>query len=543
MTTRDKPAHPQATAAPGAVSPFGPFRHQAFAVVWTATVVSNIGSWMQSAAGSWLMTGLDPDPLSVSLVQVAASLPLFLFGLPAGALADVVDRRRLLVAMEVVGTALCAIFAATVWLGHATAFTLILFTFLIGTANAMIAPAWQSVVPQLVPRGELPQAVALNSVGINISRAVGPALAGVIIAWMGLAAPFWLNAVSGLGVIAALVWWRPHAGVARDLPAEALGSAIRAGLRYARFNPPLRATLYRAIGFFVFASAYWALLPLVARDQIKGSATLYGILLGAIGIGAVGGAFVIPRIKARLGPDNLVVAGSIGTAIAMLLYAIARQPVVALLASLIAGISWIGVLATLNVSAQVALPEWVRGRGLALYVTIMFGAMTLGSVLWGEAASLWGLSAAQFAAAIAALLAIPLMRRWRLQTGADLDLTPSMHWPVPVLPDGVGHDQGPVLVTVEYRIDNASRDRFLAAINRLAGERRRDGAYQWGIFEDTQKPGRYLETFVVDSWLEHLRQHERVTQADRALQDRIEALQTVGTPVVTHLLAARRSSK
>jgi len=525
--------------APVPESPLAPFGIPAFAVLWTATVVSNIGTWMQNAAAGWLMTSLDPDPFVVSLVQVATTLPMFLLGLPAGALADIVDRRRLLIINQVAVTILIAVLAIVVMTGAVTPAILLLFTFAAGVTSALIAPSWQAIVPQLVPREQLQPAVALNSVGINISRAVGPALAGIVIGVAGLAAPFWLNALSTLGVIAALHWWKPPEAVSTRLPAERFWPAMTVGLRHARHNPHLRATLIRSIGFFLPASAYWALLPLVARDQVGGGPQLYGILLGAIGAGAIGGAFLLPKLKAKLGADKLVAAGTLGTAIALALFAIARHPSVALVASLVAGVSWIAVLATINVSAQVGLPSWVKGRGLALFATVQFGGLTLGSAVWGQAGKLIGLTGAHLIAAILAIAFIPLLSRWKLQTGAGLDFSPSMHWPAPVLATGLEPDRGPVLVTVEYRVKPESRAAFLAALDEVAAERRRDGAYDWGVFEDAAEPSRYVETFLVASWLEHLRQHQRVTAADRDVQARAAAFHTgTETPRVTHLISA-----
>jgi predicted MFS family arabinose efflux permease len=537
VSSAEKSGHQPVASTRVAAPRRAAFRHKAFTVIWIATVVSNIGTWMYNAASGWLMVSLNGDALLVSLVQVANSLPMFLFALAAGALADIFDKRRFLIGVESATTLLSAIFAAMVQLGHVTPASLLLFMFLIGACGALSAPAWQSVVPQLVPAQDLAPAVAANSVGINISRAVGPALAGSIIGVAGIAAPFWVNALSNLAVIGALLWWRAPLKGASSLPAERFASAMRAGFRHARHNPHLRATLIRAVAFFLFASAYWALLPLVARNQIAGGPALYGVLLGAIGAGAVGGAFALPWAKSRLGPDLVVVTATAGTALSLALFGLARVPIVALAASLLAGASWIAVLANLNVSAQVALPDWVRGRGLALFVTVFFGSMTLGSALWGEVADLAGLPLTHFIAAAGALLAIPLTRRWRLQTGAGVDLTPSMHWPVPVVTHAIERDRGPVLVTVEYRLaSQQNRSAFLTALERLAHERRRDGAYAWGMFEDTSEQGRFLETFLVESWLEHLRQHERVTHADRVLQEQIHRL--LGhTPTVRHLVS------
>ncbi len=505
--------------------------------------MANIGTWMYNAGSGWLMTSLNADPLIISLVQVATTLPMFLFAMPAGALADMVDRRRFLIFGESATLIASAIFAALVWFHLVTPFSLLLFMFLIGACGALTSPAWQAIVPQLVPAQDLGPAIAANSVGFNISRAVGPALGGFMIVALGIAAPFWLNAISNLATVGALLWWRPPPRAVGRLPAEHLISAINTGLRHARHNPHLRATLIRAVAFFLFGSAYWALLPLVARSQIAGGPELYGILLGAIGAGAVGGAFILPGLKAKLGADGMVRAGTLGTAVTLFLYGIAHEPLVALTASVIAGASWIVVLASLNISAQVALPDWVRGRGLAVFGAVMFGAMTLGSVAWGEIAAMTALPIAHFIAAGGALLAIPLTWRWKLQTGAGFDLTPSMHWPTPVLATPVENDQGPVLVTVEYHLSaRQDRDKFLAFLDRLRHERGRDGAYAWGVFEDTAKPGCFLETFLVDSWLEHLRQHRRVTKADHLLQDRIHLL-LEGPPVIRHLLAADPNSK
>jgi MFS family permease len=500
-------ANPTAAAAPAepVTCPWSPFRHAPFTLLWTATLVSSIGGWMYSAASGWLMMSLNPDPFVVSMVQVAATLPLFFFALPAGALADIVDRRKLLIGVQIAMAAVSAMFAAIVSLGLATPANLLLFTFLIGVGGALTAPAWQAIVPQLVPKQAIPPAVAANSVGFNVSRAVGPALGGVIISKLGIAAPFWLNAISNLGIIATLLWWQPPPDATRRPPAERFGSAIRTGFRHARNNPPLRATLIRGAAILLFASAYWALLPLVAGEQMGMGPDLYSLLLGAIGVGAVGGAFALPWLQTKLGPDRLVAAGSIGTAVAMVLFGLARDSATALSASVIAGACWIAILSSLNVSAQVAQPEWVRARGLAVYLTVFYGTLALGSAVWGQVAGMFGLSAAQFMAAAGALVAIPLTWRWKLQTAAGVDLTPSMHG------------------------DPTGSRTFLVALAKLARERRRDGAYRWGVFEGAAADGRLVETFLVESWLEHLHQHERVTNEDRMLQDAVHRFHTEGT--------------
>jgi MFS family permease len=533
------PAPQMTPAAPSsAPSTWAPFHHRVFTVVWIATVISNIGAWMSNLASGWLMLSLNPHPLAVSLVQVASSLPMFLFALPAGALVDILDRRRFLIAGEIAISVVAAVLAALVLLHRITPGSLLALTFLMAMGAAMTAPAWQAVVTQLVPRHELSPAITANSAGVNLSRAIGPALGGVLVGMLGIGAPFWIDAVSNLGVIAALIWWHPQKHGAGALPPEALGGALRAGLRHARHNPALRATLFRAAGFFTLASAYWALLPLVVQAQLHGSASLYGALLGALGATAVAGAIVLPRLRKRFAGDTVLTAATLGTALACALYALAAGPWIALAASLIAGPSWIAALSSLNVSAQMSLPEWVRGRGLAIYVTVMFGCLTLGSALWGEIAALVGLPESLLLAAVALLGVIPVTLRWRLQAGAGVDLTPSLHWPEPLPGAGIEPERGPVLVSIEYRIDPREQEPFLAALVAYSEERRRDGAYDWCVFEDPVQPGRFVEIFREDSWLEHLRHHQRVTQADRTLENAVRRFHLQGEPLTTHLVSA-----
>jgi predicted MFS family arabinose efflux permease len=505
-------------------------------MLWIATVVSNIGGWMYSAAAGWLMTSLTKDAFLVSLVQVANTAPFFLLALVAGALTDIADKRRLLIWGESVTALLSGVFAAFVWFNWVTPSSLLWFMFLISICGVMTSPAWQAVVPSLVPKDELPGAVSANSVGFNLSRAVGPALAGAIIGPLGIASPFIVNAVSNFGVIGVLFGWHvPKA--TEDLPPERFGSAVSVGLRYAINNTALRKTFVRTVAFFLFASSYWALLPLVARLRVSGGPAIYGYLLGAIGLGAVGAAFVMPGWKKRFGADGLVAIASVGTAIAIALYGIAREPIVALIASVVAGAAWIAGVATLNVSAQLALPDWVRGRGLAMYMTVMFGALTLGSALWGQLAAVTSLQVALFISAAAMLAAIPLTWRWKLQTDERLDLTPSTQWPAPVVSRSIEGSDGPVLVTIEYRLANAgNRPAFLSAVGELRRERLRDGASRWGIYEDTSQSNHFIETFIVGSWTEHLRQHQRVTNADFVVQQRItQLLQT--DPQINHYIA------
>jgi predicted MFS family arabinose efflux permease len=532
-------------ASPTASSPelpparWGAFNHRAFAVIWCACMVSNVGIAMFDTASGWFMTNFSADPMMVSLVQVATSLPLFLFTLPAGAFTDLVDPRRLLIGVEIGVAVVAALFAASVSLGLATTNILLIATFILGIGGALCAPAWVSIAPLLVPRRDLDGAVAANTVGYNLSRALGPALGGLAIAGFGVAMPFWIYAASNIVVLGALLWWRQPSRTSDTLPAERLTSALRTGLRHARNNPYLFETLVRTLAFFPFASAYWALLPLIARKQMDQGAEFYGLLLGSIGVGAIAGSLALNSLKAKLGPDYLVALASLGTALALVLFGLAQNAETAVAACFIAGVTWTLTLASLYVSAQVALPNWVRGRGLAIFLTIIFGASTVGSAVWGKIAGLEGLSSAQFLAAGGVLLAIPLTWRFKLQTGLGVDLYPSMHWPTPRVAQEIELKQGPVLVTVEYRINPKDRFAFLAAIEEVGRERKRDGAYAWGVFENIGAEGSFLEAFLIETWLELMHQHERVTNADRLLEDQVRGL-LLASPRVSHLIAPKR---
>jgi MFS family permease len=521
------------------ISAWAPFAHTAFAVLWATTVVSNVGTWMHDVGAGWLMTELSPSPLMVAGVQAATTLPVFLFALLAGALADIIDRRRLLIMVNAGMAVAAALLAALVAAELMTPWLLLVFTFVLGTGAAFVAPAWQAIVPTLVPREALQPAIALNSMGINISRAIGPALAGALIVSAGLAMPFAMNAVSFIGIVLALLWWRPPPRSATVLPPEHVGAAIIGGLRYALNSRPFCHTLIRAAAFFLFASAYWAMLPLIARQVLGGGPTLYGVLLGSVGVGAVLGALVLPAIRRRFDADRVVAVGTAGTALSMVVFASVAEPVAAAAAAVLGGMSWIAVLSSLNVSAQTALPDWVRARGLSVFLTVFFGAMALGSLIWGQVAAVSAVPMALGIAAVGALATLPLTRRFHLNLGASLDLAPAMHWPAPVLSGAATPGAGPVMVRVEYVIDRADEARFGTLMLELGAARRRGGGYGWTLMRDAADSSRYAETWFEANWTEHLRHHERVSGADRALQEEIRALHRgAAGPMVEHFLAA-----
>ena len=506
-------------ASAKANSRWGVFGNLAFTVILIASSASNVGIAMFDTSTSWLMTSLNPDPMMVSAVQVAATLPMFFLTLPAGALADIVDARRLILGAQLAVTAIGVAFAATVSLGLATPAILLATTFGLGTAGALAAPAWLLITPMLVSKDDLDSAIAVNNATYNVSRAVGPALGGFAIAAVSIDFPIWCYCLGSAALAAAVLWWRAPRRIQETLPAERFASAVRAGLRYVRHNRDMDSTIIRAVAFFLFASAYWALLPLVARTQMHNGPTIYGVLLGMIGLGSLVGSLALNWLKERLGPDRLALIASAGTVAALGMYGAARAPALAIAASLLAGACWIVMMTTLFVSAQVALPEWVRGRGLAIFLTAYFGAMTLGSAIWGKIASVEGLPATLAIAALGALAGMIVTWRRRLQTGAALDLSPSMHWRTPVFAQQVGDDEGPILVTVDYRVDPENRATFLAWMQEIGRERKRDGAYAWNVFDDSADVGRVVETFLIPTMLELKHLRERVTIADRMIEE------------------------
>ncbi|MFC5606265.1 MFS transporter [Variovorax soli] len=523
----------KSTPAPGA---FAPLRQTVFAVLWTATVLGNIGSFMRDVASSWLVTDLSASPTAVALIQTAATLPVFLLAIPAGVLSDILDRRRFLIFVQILLAAVSATLLVLSQSGALTVPYLIALTFVGGVGAALMGPTWQAIVPELVPRADLKGAVALNSLGINIARAIGPAAGGLILASFGAAATYGLDVLSYVFVIAALLWWkRPE--TADSALAESFFGAFRAGLRYARASRELHVVLLRAAVFFAFASAVWALLPLVARQMLGGDASFYGVLLGAVGAGAIGGALVMPRLRAKLDADGMLLLAALLTAAVMGVLVLAPPKPVAVALLLLLGLGWIIALTTLNSVAQSILPNWVRGRGLAVYLTVFNGAMAAGSLGWGLVAQAIGVPATLVVGAAGLALAGFVFHRVKLPAG-EADLQPSNHWPEPLLAEPVAHDRGPVMVQVEYRIRKEDRPAFIEVMKRLSHERRRDGAYAWGLQEHSQDGERIVEWFLVESWAEHMRQHHRVSHADADLQNEaIRYHQGAQRPQVHHFLS------
>lgn len=476
--------------------------------------------------------------MMVALVQAATSLPVFLIGLPAGAIADIMDRRCLLLWTQSWMLAVAAVLGVLTLAGATTPWVLLALTFALGLGAAMNAPAWQAIVPELVPPAELPAAVALNGVGFNIARAIGPALGGLIVAAAGTAAVFLLNAASFLGVLAVLYRWR-HPSHAHPGPPERVLGAMQAGLRYVRYAPALSVVLVRAGIFILCGAALWALLPLVARQELGLEAVGYGVLFGCLGLGAVVGAALLPQLRRRVTSDALVSGAIILFAAATFALASVQHFALLCAAMIAGGVAWMTVMSTFSVAVQTAVPAWVRARALAVYMLVVQGGLAAGSALWGAVATHRSIPLALRCAAVGLVIGVLAMVRYRLQAGGELDLTPSMHWSEPVVVNQPGLEDGPVLVTVEYRVAPEHAREFAQTMHAMRVIRRRDGAIRWGLFTDAADPGRYLETFIVDSWAEHLRQHERMTVADRAIENRLRAFhQGERPPTVSHFISA-----
>ncbi len=531
---RTTPRHEEGATAP--VSAWASLRRRVFLALWIAALASNLGTWMQNVGAAWLMTSLSKSPLMVSLIQTASSLPIFFLALPAGALADIVDRRRLLIFSQVWMMVAAGALGILTLLGMTTEWTVLGLSFMLGIGAALNAPAWQAIIPELVPRDELAGAVTLNGINFNLARAAGPALGGFVVAGFGAGANFLLNAISFLGVMIVLYEWRRQArpGV---LPAERVIGAIRVGLRYVRYAPPLRAVLVRTVAFVFGASAMWAVLPLIARYQLGLGAAGFGLLLAWFGIGAVIGGAMLTRLQQLASHDNIV-HGATVLFIAMTVgLAFTHDSIVASTLLAFGGAAWVCAFSVLNVTAQLSVPRWVQGRALAVYQIAVQGGMAGASALWGALGERYGLQVALWCGA-AAMLAGFVVHRWRLAVADEVNTDPISPWHYPRTAIDVDPYSGPALVTVEYRINPVKTEEFVSAMRQLRTIRLRDGAVFWGLFVDTAQPDRFIENFVTETWVEHLRQHERLIESDVVYERGAKSFHLGDAPHVTHLISA-----
>lgn len=529
------------SAPRASTSPFVPFRQPIFRAVWLATLVSNFGGLIQAVAASWFMTTIAASPDMVALVQASTTLPVMLFSLAAGALSDNYDRRLIMLIAQGFLFAVSAALALLGWFGLLNPWLLLTFTFLIGCGTALNNPAWQASVGDMVPRADIPAATMLNSAGFNLARSVGPAIGGLIVASAGAAIAFVINAASYLPLIVVLARWRP-VRPKRLLPRETMGIAMNAGLRYVAMSPNILSVMLRGCAFGFGGIVALALLPLIARDLVKGGPLIYGVLLGGFGVGAVIGAFVSARLRAMLTSEALVRSTFLVFAIGVAIAAVSRWMWLSVPAVAAAGACWVLALSTFNATVQLSAPRWVVGRALALYQMATFGGMAGGSWLWGWLMLHAGIEQALFAASAALVAGAALGLRFPLPPLATLNLDPLSRWREPQIAVDIEPRSGPIIVTIEYLIHDEDVFAFLDAMSERRRIRRRDGARQWTLLRDLANPELWIERYECPTWLEYVRHNQRVTQADAEVSDRLRALHHGANPPVAHRLIERQVS-
>ncbi|MBH0774870.1 MFS transporter [Nocardia bovistercoris] len=528
MTTAD------ATAP---LSTWAPLRSPIYRALWVAQLVSNLGTWMQTVGAQWILVDEPNAAVLVSFVQTAITLPVMLLSVPSGVLADLVDRRRLLLGAQSAMAVLAAVLTLSTATGHTTPAVLLTLLFLLGCGQALTAPAWQAVQPELVAREQIPAAAALGSMNINLGRAVGPAIAGVLVSLSGPTLVFALNAVSFGGIVAVLMFWRRPA-TDRNLPTERPLAALQAGTRFIRAAPAIRRVLLRSILFIAPASALWALLPVIARDGIGLSASGYGVMLGALGLGAVLGAVALARIRAALTPTQRLTVAALLFGLATAGSALLHSLPLVLILLVGAGLAWLLAMSTMNATMQLLLPAWVRARGLSVYLLVFMGGQAIGSLVWGVVAGAVGTVHALLTAAVllacGALSSVWLPIRHNAE---ELDLTPSAFWPEPQVVFEPDPEDGPIMVLRDYDVPAENTEEFLAAMAFVGRSRQRTGAMEWRIYRDLGVVDRFVEAFVVRSWAEHMHQHQVRLTAQDQVREREVARFTVGADRVTHLVA------
>jgi MFS family permease len=501
-------------------SAWAPLGQRAFRWLWLGMLISWIGTWMQTVGAQWLLVGAPNAAALVSLVQVATTLPMMLLALPGGVLADSFDRRWLLITVQAYLFAMGSLLAALTAAAQMPPALLLAFTFALGAGGAVQLPAWQATMPELVPRTQLRAATRLDLVSVNLARSVGPALAGLVIAYLGgVPVVFALYAASAVVFAVALLFWRrPQAESERRR--ERFLPALRAGSRYVWHEPIVRRILLRTILFITPAMALWALLPLIASQRLGLGADGYGALFGALGLGAIVGAVVLGRVRDRLSTNGMLGAAGVLYAAALAAIILAPSFPAALATLVLAGLAWMAVTSTLAAELQLFLPVWVRARGLAVYVVVFTGSMTAGALVWGLVAEGIGLQPTFLIAAIVVLAGVVGGVLWRVPETGHLDREPAVYWPEARLAFDPEPDTGPVLVTVEYTVTPERETAFLEAMDHLRLSRRRTGATRWELYRDGERPDRFIEIFSVPSWEEHLHQHEgRLTAADREVEE------------------------
>jgi MFS family permease len=523
------------------LSAWAPLRDRTFRMLWLVWMASNVSMWMNDVAAAWLMTSLTTSATLIAMVQTASSLPVFLLGLPSGALADILDRRRYFMATQMWVAANAAALYLVSIAGGLTAHVLLLLVFTNGIGLAMRWPVYAAIVPELVPRSQLPAALALNAVAVNFSRVVGPLVAGIIIASLGSQYVFALNFAISLVAAVTVSRWR-RAAKPSVLPGERFLGAMRLGWQYVRESQRLKDALMRTSVFFLHATALFALMPLIALRFGDGGAGTYTLLLACIGVGAIGAATQLPRARGRFNRDQLAFGGTVTQALCTATVAVAPHEVIAAVAMVFAGAAWILVANSVTIAAQLALPDWVRARGMAIYQMSIMGGTALGAFIWGKLADLTSVPVSLTVCAATLLLGLGLTHRRTLE-GAE-DLTPTHPWQEPVPAKEIALDDGPVMITLEYLIDPQKGPEFEILMAESRSARLRQGAVSWGLFEDVQVPGRYIEYFACSTWADYLRRFDRFTAQDERLQEMRYAFH-LGTdpPKISRLIAKHPSQR
>jgi len=510
-------------------SPLAPFRNDIFRSVWTASLASNFGGLIQTVGAAWMMTSIATSSDMVALVQASISLPIMLFSLASGAIADSFDRRRVMLAAQIFLLTVSALLTLTAYLGFITPWLLLGFTFLIGCGTALNNPSWQASVGDMVPRSDMPAAVALNSMGFNATRSVGPAVGGIIVAAGGAAAAFAVNTLSYVPLIFVLLRWKPKRAE-NTLPRETLGAAMSAGIRYVAMSPDIGKVLLRSFAFGFTASAILALLPLVARDLVHGGALTYGVMLGAFGVGAVGGALLSGRLRLILSGEAMVRIAFLGFAFCASLAAFSSNAWLTSVGLLIGGAFWVLALSHFNITVQMSTPRWVVGRALSIYQTATFGGIALGSWLWGLTAEAYGADTALLVAAIAMLVGAAIGLVVSLPPHPELNLDPLDRWTEPHLSLDLKLRSGPISIFIEYVIEEEDMPAFIDAMAERQRVRRRDGARNWKLERDLGDPKLWVESYQTPTWIEYIRHNKRTTHADAVIGERLRALHSGPNP-------------
>jgi MFS family permease len=519
-----------AAPAPEHGGGWAPLRYADFRRLWAAQFTSNVGSWMQTVAAQWVMISLTSSALLLSAISAASSIPVLLLAIPAGTLGDLVDRKRLILASQLLMLIAAAVLAVLSAAGGLTPAVLLALLFLIGVGGAAGAPTWQTLSPELVPAPDRPQAIALGSVNQNLARAVGPAIGGVLLAATSAALVFGVNAVSFVAVIVAVaITAIPVRKL--TLPREHAVAAVRAGGRYVANSPQLLSLIGRSIAFIFPAGALWALLPLVARHRLGLGSAGYGLLLGCVGVGALAAATLGPALRQRLSPASIYALACVVVAAASLLLATTHSIALAVVALVAAGAAWITGLGLLGAAYQGQLPAWVKARGVSYYLVAFQGANAIGALALGGVAQ--GSSVTTALLVLAAMLAVAVPVTWRLALPAAVASAPLSEEPLP-LPALTSVQEGPVAIMVDYRLAPGQADAFIALSAELRRVRRRTGALHWHLHRDLADLDRFEEMFIVGSWEEHERQHERLAGHELDVLNTIDGMLAPGEQRTAH---------